>query len=303
MGGYSNVDSMSRIRRKRRRSASVSELWLVPLMERYYEPNKPAIVAAGLVLLPICIRFVLPSIEISRFVMVPLKESLPQVCDVMHTWLTPSMLFVLLNLVIGTIAVTSSRGPNNGNTNKKKAGNMRRTTFDKHGQNFEEEEEELQFRPPLVEPSRPKRHKFPKGKAPNPPVFSQKTHRFSPQVESSNPPEFLRKTHQFSPPIDPPIDPPFPPQFSGKPHDFSPMVEPTQSFSHLGMNKSKVAASNVFEVPHNEDMTNCVRTEDGTNPDGLSTDELNAMADNFIHNFKQQLMLQRIQSRNGRRGK
>lgn len=111
MGGYSNVDCMSRIRRKRRRSASVSELWLVPLMERYYEPRKPAIVAVGLVLLPICIRFVLPSIEISRFVMVPLKESLPEVCNVMHTWLTPSMLFVLLNLVIGTIAVTSSRGP------------------------------------------------------------------------------------------------------------------------------------------------------------------------------------------------
>lgn len=234
--------------------------------------------------------------------MVPLKESLPQVCNVMQTWLTPSMLFVFLNLVIGTIAVTSSRGPTSGNNNKKKAGIMRRTTFDKHGQKLEEEEEEeqLQFRPPLVEPSRPKKHKFPVGKAPNPPVFSQKTHRFSPQVDSSNPPEFLRKSHQFSPPIDPPI----PPQFSGKSHDFSPLVEPTQSFSHVGMNKSKVSASiNVLEVPDNEDMANSVRTEDDKSPDGLSTDELNAMAENFIHNFKQQLMLQRIESRKERRGK
>lgn len=298
------MDSMSRSRRKRRRSISVSEVWLVPLMKRYYEPNKPAIVAVGLVLLPICIRFVLPSIEISRFVMLPVKESLPQVWNVMHTWLTPSKLFVLLNLVIGTIAVTSSRGPTNGNNNKKKAGNIRRTTFDKNGEKFEEDDEEeevkLPIRRPLVEPSRPKKHKFPKRKAPNPPIFSQKTHRFSPQVESSNPSEFRRKTHQFSSLIDPPI----PPQFSGNDHEFSPLVEPTQIFSHVGMNKSKVPASiNVWEVPHNEDMTSSVKVEDDTSPDGLSTDELNAMADNFIHNFKQQLMLQRVQSYNERRGK
>lgn len=302
MGRHANGDSMSRNRRKRR-SLSVSELWLIPLMKRYYEPNKPAIVAAGLVLLPICIRFVLPSIEISRFVMLPLKESLPQVWNVKHTWLTPSMLFVLLNLVIGTIAVTSSRGPTNGDNKKKKAGNIPRTNFDKHGETYDDDEEEVVEQPisrPLVEPSRPKKQKFPMGKPPNPPVFSQKTHRFSSLVEPPNPPGFLRKTHEFSPLIDPPK----PPQFSGKAHEFSPPVEPTQSFSHVGKNKSKVPPSlNVLEVPHDEDMSSSVMVEDDTSPDGISIDELNAMADNFIQNFKQQLKLQRVQSFNERSGK
>lgn len=304
MGRYSNVDSMSKHRRKRRRSLSVSELWLIPLMKRYYEPNKPAIVAVGLVLLPICIRFVLPSIEISRFVMLPLKESLPQVWNVKHTWLTPSMLFVLLNLVIGTIAVTSSRGPTNGNNKKKKAGNIHRTKFDQHGEKYDDDDDEEMEQPirrPLVEPSRPKKHKFPMGKAPNPPVFSQKTHPFSSLVEPSNPPDFLRKPHQFSPLIDPPKPPP---HFSGKTHDFSPLVEPTQSFSHVSMNKSKVPPSlNVLEVPDDEDMSSSVNVGDDTRPDGPSIDELNAMADNFIQNFKQQLMLQRVQSLKERRGK
>eukprot|EP01018_Ginkgo_biloba_P002753 Gb_38026 [translate_table: standard] len=299
MGRYSNVSSVSK--RRKGSAAAASEHWLVPHMKRYYEPNKPAILAVGLVLFPICIRLLLPSVEISSFIMLPMKESLPQVWNVMQSWLTPSMLFLVLNLVIGTIAVTSGRGPNKDK--KKSTGHIQWNAFEKHEEwiqekteedEEDEEEEEWPIKPPLVEP-------------PNP-VVSRKPRHFSPLIERPKP-AFSGKTHEFPPLVEPPNPNPV---FSPQNHHFSPAVERTnrvfsrrtRHFSHVSRNKTEMPTSiKVVEAACTEDLTNSMEEEDIASPDSPSTEEFNAKAADFIYKFKQQLVLQRMQSYKERRGK
>ncbi|KAH9319174.1 hypothetical protein KI387_020943 [Taxus chinensis] len=255
-----------RSRRRNRSGISMAELWLIPLMERYYEPNKTAIVALAVVLLPFCIRFLIPSVKIT------LPLPLPDLWNFMPTWITPPLLFLLLNLVIGTIAVTSTRNPNKKKKKKidkiKNAASIPWNASGTHEESFFEEDEENTLEQTVS----------------------------TPLVEPSNP--ILRRRARHKPP--PAEDPNVP----RSPSLVEPRPHPSLNFSRVGRNKSESPAFvRVLEVPPTSNLMRSVEGEEKNGTDTNTTEELNAKADDFIQKFKQQLMLQRLQSFRERQGR
>ncbi|GLJ30888.1 hypothetical protein SUGI_0614490 [Cryptomeria japonica] len=237
--------------RKRKKSVSLAKVCLVAVKERYYEPNKAAIATLPFVLLPFCIRFVLPTVP------------LPHLWKVVHTWVTPTTLLLLLNLVVCTIVVTSTRDPSKKKKRVYNGGSILCNAFG----TYEEHALKQGVSIPLVEPPvpffLPKRAlKVPPPQHPNTPV------------KPNEPPPLVK--------------PPKPPS----------SIDPEAiSFSHLGKNKSESPAFiSVLEVPPTGNWINSYEVEDDASTDDPATDELNAKADDFIQKFKQQLMLQRLQS-------
>lgn len=218
-------------------------------------------------------------------------EALPQMWAAMFGWFTPTVLFVLLNVMIVTIAVTSGMRQNN-NTNKElrrnpsllyrlssfnfsKSRSEEITDFEK----IQEEEEKVpeEKMPDNVaveeEKTRPKMAKERKSKVE---AQAGETSQKTQKKKLSN--GLGRSKSDTDPTGD--LRPPPLPQKLKKSGTFE------SPFSHFDSQ-----ALSVLEAT--PEAVNTVESDDNTPEDA---EEVNAKADDFINKFKQQLKLQRIES-------
>ncbi|GLJ44066.1 hypothetical protein SUGI_0919060 [Cryptomeria japonica] len=218
-----------------------------------------------------------------------------QVWDTVQSWFTPTVLFVLLNIVIGTIAV-SSRMLGNSNNNENPNG-LRRApsllarfssmTFNKMVNDQAEvhtwiEPQEAvvednvvvreEEKPVIEQKKRPSRAAQGRGRGGASSGLSQRTGN----VKNG----LARSKSDAAPLID--LHPP-PPPLPGT-------IRKSETFE---LNSSQAKAV-VAGKPPISTLATDFQEVSGT--DGASTDGVDAKADDFINKFKQQLKLQRLES-------
>lgn len=221
-------------------------------------------------------------------------EALPQMWASMFGWFTPTVLFVLLNVMIVTIAVSSGMRQNN-NTNKELRRNpsliSRLSSFNfskskseeitEYGKIQEEEEKMPEEKMPdnmdniavEEEKTRPKMAKERKSKVE---AQAGETSQKTQKKKLSN--GLGRSKSDTIPTVD--LRPPPLPQKLKKSGTFE------SAFSHF----DSQALSVLDATP---EVVNAVDSDDNTPEDA---EEVNAKADDFINKFKQQLKLQRLES-------
>eukprot|EP01018_Ginkgo_biloba_P026423 Gb_15156 [translate_table: standard] len=245
---------------------------------------------------------------------------LSQVWAAMHSWFTAPVLFVLVNIVIGSIAVTSARLMRNNNpppTNDGRPNSMftrllsgnfsRRRIYDddlpwntfqrqdtmnaeieadkKEEEPEEEEEKKREEETETVHKEQEEAEKKWNFEA----VEAQEPVRIEPEapvvrIEPESPVLSRRSPHLSKSKSDTPptgnLRPPPLPTRLKKSGTFE------SNFGHFGEEMDIIPA-----FVGSQD-----KIEDSGNPDSSSTGEVDAKAENFIQKFKQQLKLQRIES-------
>jgi len=217
-------------------------------------------------------------------------EALSQMWVAMLSWFTPTVLFVLLNAVIGTIVVTSGmRQSNNTNTNKDLRRNpsllYRLSSFGLSRGRVEEvvefenqEEEEEEEKMPdavVVEEEKPRAKMTEERKS----EVEVKTGGTSVKTQKKKISNGLGRSKSDTPPTADLHPTPLPRKLKKSGTFESP-------FSHFDSQALRVLEAT-------PEVVNTVESDDNGPED---TEEVNAKADDFINKFKHQLKLQRLDS-------
>lgn len=216
-----------------------------------------------------------------------MEESLPSIWASMHSWFTPTVLFILINVVIGTIffSSTARKQENDDDNNKKKLSRTssvleRLRSFNLYRQNTQEI-------PPLTTTLDP----------PNPSVCTAET------LGSEEPPTRLPMSGSGTDPT--------------RPEEEAIEAAVEESESHLGRNRSdthptagerpeklaqkmkkSASAKSAFGHLEEEEIVEAVKRPATMREKRMvgEDDEVDRKADDFINMFKEQLKLQRLDS-------
>ncbi|CAH8381589.1 unnamed protein product [Eruca vesicaria subsp. sativa] len=234
-----------------------------------------------------------------------------------YSWFTPTVLFIFLNLIIGTIAITSSLSSKSNDPNQTQIQRSPSVIHRLKSINFSSftstpDKTHLQFPPPVLTPDN---NNEPPSIEQNQPFLSRSPsvlHR----IKSFNLYNYISQEPDSSPP------PPCAPAVEEEEEDTSPSLEEVYSklnLNHVARTKSdtepaagaippklpkkmKKSASTKSPFSHFEedDVVEARRPETvrvtRVTPVEEADEQVDAKADDFINRFKQQLKLQRIDS-------